>query len=71
LNYKNLQNGKYLIYISAFALKENWKTEPKIIKIVVDDSLAKIAKEANILKKNLSKSLTQIMLILIMSKAIL
>ncbi|MCE5305359.1 hypothetical protein LLG34_06645, partial [bacterium] len=59
LNYKNLQNGKYLIYISAFALKENWKTEPKIIKIVVDDSLAKIAKEANILKKNLSKSLTQ------------
>ena len=56
LNYSSLQKGKYILDISAFALRGNWKTNSQIIKIVVDDSLAKIAQEAYILKKDLLKT---------------
>lgn len=60
LNYSTLQKGKYILDISAFALRGNWKTNPQTIKIVVDDSLAKIVEDANDLhQKLLDKTKTQ------------
>jgi len=56
LNYKALQMGKYILDISAFALKGNWKTPPLTLKIVSDDSLAKLAQQAKIEEQNLLKN---------------
>ncbi len=56
LNYKALQRGKYILDISAFALKGNWRTQPLTLKIVADDSLAKLAQQAKIAEQNLLKN---------------
>lgn len=56
LNYSSLQKGKYILDISAFALRGNWKTNSQIIKIVVDDSLAKIANEVYIFQQDMFKA---------------
>lgn len=55
-SYKKLQEGKYYLIISAFAVKDRWATKSIVLPIIVDNKLSELHKKAKKLEEDLTKS---------------
>ncbi len=56
-SYKKLQQGKYYLVISAFAVKDRWATQGLIVPIIVDNKLSELYKKAKSIEEDLTKSI--------------
>lgn len=56
-SYKRLQEGRYYLIISAFAVKDRWSTKSLTIPIIVDNKLTELQRKAKLLEENLRKSI--------------
>ena len=56
-SYNKLQQGKYYLIISAFAVKDQWATKNLVIPIIVDNKLSELHKKAKSLADDLTKSI--------------
>jgi signal transduction histidine kinase len=56
-NYKNLQQGKYYIILSAFAVKDKWNTGETILPIIVDNNLAALIAKSKEIDKSLKNQI--------------
>ena len=55
-SYKRLQEGRYYLIISAFAVRDRWSTKGITIPIIVDNKLAELQRKAKLLEEDLTKS---------------
>ena len=53
--YKKLQEGRYFLIISAFAVKDKWSTKNVVLPIIVDNKLAELQNKAKTIERELTK----------------
>jgi len=54
-SYKRLQEGRYYLIISAFAVKDQWSTKSVVLPIIVDNKLAELQKKAQTIEQELKR----------------
>lgn len=62
-SYKKLQEGRYYLVISAFAVRDKWSTPGTVVPIIVDNNLAELQKKASSIKVELANTIDSISIV--------